>query len=170
MYDIAFDLSGSLPGTISADLVAAAGESDHLEADHGVATDALLGSVEAISIMMKRATPPTGFWTIKLIDQWARDSRNGVPGNDPDKSNAISYMIKNGLMRRYKTVTDIREVTISELVETHPMIRQFVANAGLELDPAPLRCLVCAARNADDVVICVGCGAALEIRLVVEET
>ena len=154
-----------VPGTISSDLVAAAGEADHLEADHAVATDALLGSVEAIAVMMKRATPPTGFWTIKLIDQWARDSRNGVPGNDPDKSNAISYMIKNGLMRRYKTVTDVREVTISELDETHPMIRQFVANAGLELDPAPLRCVACSARNAVDVVVCADCGAVLELRL-----
>jgi hypothetical protein len=115
--------------------------------------------------MMKRQTPPTGFWTIKLIDQWARDSRNGVPGNDPDKSNAISYMIKNGLMRRYKTVTDVREVTISELDETHPMIRQFVTNAGLEFDPAPQRCLGCSARNSVDVVVCAECGAVLEIRL-----
>jgi hypothetical protein len=154
-----------VPGTISADLVAAAGEADHLEADQGVATDALLGSVEAIAIMMKRATPPTGFWTIKLIDQWARDGRNCVPGTDPDKSNAISYMIKHGLMRRYKTVTDVREVTISELDETHPMIRQFVLSAGLDLDPEPARCLACSARNAADVIVCADCGGAIELRI-----
>ena len=100
--------------------------------------------------MMKRSTPPTGFWTIKLIDQWSRDSRNGVPGNDPDKSNAISYMLRNGLMRRYKTVTDVREVTISELDETNALARQYVLNAGLELDPEPLRCAACNQRNAAD--------------------
>ncbi|MDP9237628.1 MAG: NYN domain-containing protein [Chloroflexota bacterium] len=150
-----------VPGTISQDLVAAAGEADHLESDQGVTADSLLAPVEAIAVMMKRATPPTGFWTIKLIDQWSRDSRNNVPGNDPDKSNAISYMLKNGLMRRYKTVTDIREVTISELDETHPMVRQFVLDAGLDLDPMPLRCRECQARNAVEVSVCIECGEPL---------
>jgi uncharacterized LabA/DUF88 family protein len=150
-----------VPGTISQDLVASAGEADHLESDQGVTAESLLAPVEAIAVMMKRATPPTGFWTIKLIDQWSRDSRNSVPGNDPDKSNAISYMLKNGLMRRYKTVTDVREVTISELDETHPMVRQFLLNAGLDLDPAPRRCLECQVRNAAEVPVCVACGAPL---------
>lgn len=158
-----------VPGTISQDLVAAAGEADHLEPDEGVTGEALIGSVEAIALMMKRATPPTGFWTIKLIDQWSRDTRNSVPGNDPDKSNAISYMLKNGLMRRYKTVTDIREVTISELDETHPMVRQFVLSAGLVLDPTPLRCMECQTRNAADVLICAECGAAITARIETSE-
>jgi hypothetical protein len=156
-FDKRVIISG-VPGTISVDLVAAAGESDHLEAEQEVAIDALLGSVEAIAIMMKRAVPPTGFWTIKLIDQWARDSRNAVPGSDPDKSNAISYMLRNGLMRRYKTVTDVREVTISELDETNPMVRQFVLSAGLELDPLPVRCPSCCERHPADVAVCATCG------------
>ena len=147
-----------VPGTISADLVAAAGESDHLEAGSDVTVDALIAPVEAISLMMKRCLPPTGFWTIRLIDQWSRDSRNGVPGSDPDKSNAISYMLRNGLMRRYKTVTDVREVTISELDETHPLVEGFIMRAGLELDPAPMRCAVCTERNPRDVDRCVQCG------------
>ena len=151
-----------VPGTISADLVASAGEADHLEAESGVSADALLPSVEAIAVMMKRATPPTGFWTIKLIDQWSRDSRNGVPGSDPDKSNAISYMLRNGLMRRYKTVTDVREVTISELDESHPMVRQFVASAGLDPEPLPLRCIACNSRNPLDTHICIECEAIIE--------
>ena len=151
-----------VPGTISQDLVAAAGESDHLEAGQGVTTHALLSCVEAVALMMKRATPPTGFWTIKLIDQWSRDSRNSVPGSDPDKSNAISYMLRNGLMRRYKTVTDIREVTISELNELHPMVRRFVVSAGLELDALPARCPYCQVRNPGEVVTCVECGGTLE--------
>ena len=162
-FDKRVIISG-VPGTISADLVSAAGESDHLEAGQGVTTDALLAPVEAITLMLKRCLPPTCFWTIKLIDQWSRDSRNGVPGNDPDKSNAISYMLRNGLMRRYKTVTDIREVTISELDETHPLVRQFLLNAGLELDPLPVRCLGCQVRNPADVAACVSCGIVIEIR------
>jgi hypothetical protein len=147
-----------VPGTISADLVAAAGESDHLEAGAGVTADALMAPVEAIAIMMKRCLPPTGFWTIKLIDQWSRDSRNGVPGSDPDKSNAISYMLRNGLMRRYKTVTDVREVTISELDETHPLVHGFIIRAGLALDASPLRCSGCNCRNAQDSAYCADCG------------
>jgi uncharacterized LabA/DUF88 family protein len=161
-FDKRVIISG-VPGTISADLVSAAGEADHLEAGQGVTTDALMGSVEAIAIMIKRCVPPTGFWTIKLIDQWSRDSRNGVPGNDPDKSNAISYMLRNGLMRRYKTVTDVREVTISELDETHPMVKQFINSAGLALDELPLRCPGCNARNPEDAAFCVECGGAVEI-------
>jgi uncharacterized LabA/DUF88 family protein len=157
-FDKRVIISG-VPGTISADLVAAAGESDHLEAGQGVTTDALMAPVEAITLMLKRCVPPTGFWTIKLIDQWSRDSRNGVPGSDPDKSNAISFMLRNGLMRRYKTVTDVREVTISEIDETHPMVRQFIIAAGLELDPEPLRCGECACRNALGQLVCCNCGA-----------
>ena len=156
-FDKRVIISG-VPGTISVDLVAAAGEADHLEAEHGVVTDSLLESVEAIAIMIKRSLPPTGFWTIKLIDQWSRDSRNGVPGSDPDKSNAISYMLRNGLMRRYKTVTDVREVTISELNETHPMVHQIILSCGLELDPEPLRCAACAARNIAQAPECCNCG------------
>ncbi|HXK33281.1 MAG TPA: NYN domain-containing protein [Dehalococcoidia bacterium] len=148
-----------VPGTISSDLVAAAGESDHLESEQGATPEALLSSIEAIALMMKRTVPPTGFWTIRLIDQWARDSRNGVPGSDPDKSNAISYMLRNGLMRRYKTVTDVREVTISELDETHPMVRQFILSAGLQLDPLPRRCSACNARGSADAERCSECGA-----------
>ncbi len=160
-FDKRVVISG-VSGTVSADLVAAAGEADLLEAGPGAAADAILGPVEAITLMIKRCLPPTGFWTIRLIDQWSRDSRNGVPGNDPDKSNAISYMLRNGLMRRYKTVTDVREVTISELDETHPMVRQFVVSAGLQVDPMPLRCGACACRNADGQAVCCGCGAPIE--------
>ncbi len=161
-FDKRVIISG-VPGTISSDLVSAAGEADHLEAGSGVTTDALFGSIEAIAIMVKRSVPPTGFWTIKLIDQWSRDSRNGVPGNDPDKSNAISYMLKNGLMRRYKTVTDVREVTISELDETHPMVKQIIQSAGLEADVEPLRCVQCACRNGIDAEVCAGCGQPIAI-------
>lgn len=160
-FDKRVIISG-VPGTISVDLVSAAGESDHLEAGLGVTADGLMAPVEAITLMLKRCVPPTGFWTIKLIDQWSRDSRNGVPGNDPDKSNAISYMLKNGLMRRYKTVTDVREVTISELDETHPMVRQFITLAGLEIDAQPLRCASCACRNAAGDAVCCGCGAPID--------
>lgn len=162
-FDKRVIISG-VPGTISGDLVAAAGESDHLEATTGTSTEALLTTVEAIAVMMKGCVPPTGFWTIKLIDQWSRDSRNGVPGSDPDKSNAISYMLRNGLMRRYKTVTEVREVTISELDETHEMVRRVLVTAGMQLDPLPLRCRSCCARNPADADLCVECEMPLEPR------
>ena len=152
-----------VPGTISGDLVAAAGEADHLEAGSGVSSETLMRTVQAIVLMVKSNLPPTGFWTVKLIDQWSRDNRNGVPGTDPDKSNAISYMLRNGLLRRYKTVTDIREVTISELDETNDAVRGYVVGAGFELDPLPVRCARCCVRNEIDVVICVGCGCAFEM-------
>ena len=108
--------------------------------------------------MVKRSTPPTGFWTVRLIDQWSRDGRNAVPGSDPDKSNAISYMLRQGMLRRYKTVTDIREVTISELDETNPAVRLILEKCALELDPLPLRCPSCSARSAIDACSCGECG------------
>jgi uncharacterized LabA/DUF88 family protein len=151
-----------VPGTVSADLVAAAGEADHLEAAAATAVETLMAPVEAITLMIKRCVPPTGFWTIRLIDQWSRDNRNGVPGSDPDKSNAISFMLRNGLMRRYKTVTDVREVTISELDETHPLVRRFLVSAGLPVEELPLRCGACACRNAEGQLICCECGATIE--------
>jgi len=163
-FDKRVIISG-VPGTISSDLVAAAGESDHLEAVQGATGEALNAVVEAIALMVKRALPPTGFWTVKLIDQWSRDRRNGVPGSDPDKSNAISHMLRNGLLRRYKTVTDVREVTISELDETHPAVQRMVTGAGLEAEPLPVRCVQCTARNAAGATGCIACGAGLEQRV-----
>jgi hypothetical protein len=56
-------------------------------------------------------------------------------------------------------VTDVREVTISELDETHPMVRQFVVNAGLQLDPLPRRCVACNERNVGEAEACANCGA-----------
>lgn len=159
-FDKRVIISG-VPGTISADLVAAAGEADHLEAGQGFTSDSLITSVEAIALMVKRCVPPTGFWTIRLIDQWSRDSRNGVPGSDPDKSNAISYMLRNGLMRRYRTVTDVREVTISELNECHPMVRRFIISSGLEFDPLPVRCVECNTRNVAETPQCAECGCTI---------
>ena len=147
-----------VPGTISADLVAAAGEADHLEPAAGASPDALLAAVEAIVAMVKRSTPPTGFWTVRLIDQWSRDGRNAVPGSDPDKSNAISYMLRRGMLRRYKTVTDIREVTISELDETNPAVKSILEKCGLEPEALPLRCPSCSARSAIDSCTCAECG------------
>ena len=161
-FDKRVIISG-VPGTISTDLVAAAGEADHLDAGEATSTDALTECIEALVLMLKRSTPPTGFWTIKLIDQWARDGRNHVPGSDPDKSNAISYMLRNGLMRRYKTVTDVREVTISELNEMHDTVRGLITGAGLELDPMPVRCAACCERNDAVALHCVACGASLTI-------
>ncbi len=158
-FDKRVIISG-VPGTISADLVAAAGEADHLEPAAGASLDSLEGIVEAVVLMMKRATPPTGFWTIKLIDQWTRDGRNGVPGSDPDKSNAISHMLREGMLRRYKTVTDIREVTISELNEANASVLAILETAGIAPEPLPLRCGACTARNAIDVLVCIECGAA----------
>jgi hypothetical protein len=79
-------------------------------------------------------------------------------------------MLRNGLMRRYKTVTDVREVTISELDETHPMVRQFIMSAGLALDELPRRCTSCAARNVLDSAICADCGEPFAIEEMVEES
>jgi hypothetical protein len=116
-----------VPGTISQDLVAAAGEADHLEAGQGVATESLLGSVEAIVIMMKRATPPTGFWTIKLIDQWSRDNRNGVWQRPRQVQCDPAYAEK----RPYAAIQDChrypREVTRNR--RDASMVRQFVLSA-----------------------------------------
>jgi len=153
-----------VPGTISGDLVAAAGEADHLEAGTGVSTETLQLTVRALVLMVKSNVPPTGFWTVKLIDQWSRDNRNAVPGSDPDKSNAISYMLRNGLLRRYKTVTDVREVTISELDETHDDVRRCLLEAGLALDPLPLRCGRCCARVAIEAAVCDACGCGIDVR------
>ena len=150
-----------VPGTITGDLVCGGGRGrpprgGRVRRGGGAAADG-----EAITLMMKRMTPPTGFWTIKLIDQWARDHRNGVPGNDPDKSNAICYMLRNGLMRRYKTVTDVREVTISELDETNPYVKDLLQAVGLDLNPMPVRCMACNEVCAADAGVCGCCGASI---------
>ena len=78
---------------------------------------------KAIVRMMRTKTPPLGFWTIKLIDQWARDARNQIPGTDPQKSNAISYLVRNGVIKRTKVTTEQKEVTVSELTD-HELVQE----------------------------------------------
>jgi hypothetical protein len=45
------------------------------------------------------------------------------------------------------------------------MVRQFVASAGLEAEPLPLRCVACNSRNPLDTHICIECEAILETPL-----
>ena len=67
-------------------------------------------------------------------------------------------MLRQGMLRRYKTVTDIREVTISELDETNPAVKSILEKCGLEPEALPLRCPSCSTRSAIDSCSCAECG------------
>jgi hypothetical protein len=73
-------------------------------------------------------------------------------------------MLRQGMLRRYKTVTDIREVTISELDETNTAVRSILEKCGLDPEDLPLRCASCCARNAIEACVCAECGAAFSAR------
>ena len=72
-------------------------------------------------------------------------------------------MLRNGLMRRYKTVTDVREVTISELDETHPTVHALLLQVGLDLNPTPVRCPACNECCGVEASACTCCGATITV-------
>jgi uncharacterized LabA/DUF88 family protein len=104
-------------GQVSADLVAAAGgEKDPIaikqvpEADkHEVE--------EAIVKMVRKGPAPLEFWSVRMIDQWAQDSRHDIPGTAKDRRDAIRELLSKQVFITKERIWKGRSVTETILDE-----------------------------------------------------
>jgi uncharacterized LabA/DUF88 family protein len=81
-----------VPGTISNDLVSAAGETDHIEVQRTEPVDKhVLKS--AICAMVKKGPSPLTYWTMRIIDQWTQDARQKIPGLARERRDALNELL-----------------------------------------------------------------------------
>ncbi len=89
-----------VPGTVGADLVAAAGQEDCIEVTKTEPVDKneLKG---AIVKMVKKGCAPLKYWTVTTIDQWCQSERQGIKGTAKEKRDAIYDLVnENVLVKR----------------------------------------------------------------------
>ncbi|MBI4676124.1 MAG: NYN domain-containing protein [Elusimicrobia bacterium] len=107
-----------VPGSMAADLVAATGEpQDPVEVPRVVAADPLEVR-KMIVAMVHKGPAPLKYWTFKLIDSWAQDKRQAIPGTAKDKRDAIGQLEREGvLVKREQDVPNRGRLPVTHLDE-----------------------------------------------------
>lgn len=112
-----------VPGTVAKDLVDAAGDSDHYDISPPKPVDPMVLK-RAIVAMVKKGPQPLKYWTLKVIDQWAQDPRQQIPGTAKERRDAITQLVKEGVLTKHeeniperglKAVATLNEARATEL-------------------------------------------------------
>jgi uncharacterized LabA/DUF88 family protein len=111
-----------VPGSISADLVLAAGHEDPIEPQPELEAEEQDAVISSLVSMIHRREPPLGFWTVRLILDWARDRRNNINANDVATSQAVTTMVQEQMLYRAVQERNGREVTVASLNYDHPLV------------------------------------------------
>ena len=74
---------------------------------------------QALVTMVKAGPAPLRYWTLKLIDQWAQDARQKIPGTPRQRRNAIGQLGEEGVFTRYpytdaNTSHSVQAVSLNE--------------------------------------------------------
>ena len=89
-----------VPNTVSNDLVVAAGnEADYYDAPAIESVD-MEDLKRAIVEMVQRGPSPLQYWSLKIIDSWCQDVRQGIPGIAREKRDAIGELCDDGVLYR----------------------------------------------------------------------
>ncbi len=113
-----------VPGTVSSDLLLAAGsEEDPIEVAQPDPNIQLDDVIDAIVAMVHTKSAPLGFWTVRLILDWARDRRNAIPAGEPLTSTAVTHMVQDGILVREVAERGGREITVARLNYDHPRVQ-----------------------------------------------
>jgi len=115
-----------VPGSVSADLVRAAGNEDPVEPIPEMAAADQDLVISALIAMVHRREPPLGFWTVRLILDWARDRRNNINANEVATSQAVTAMVQEQMILREVQERNGREVTVATLNYDHPHVIEIV--------------------------------------------
>lgn len=92
-----------VPGSISADLVQAADDTDPIEVPPAAPVDRQELKRRLVE-MIQRGPSPLRFWTYRTIEQWAQDARQGVPGSPLEKRDAIRELFDTRVL-----IQEVRE-------------------------------------------------------------
>lgn len=120
-FDRQVIISG-VPGSISSDLVLAASKEDPITPQSNVNPARQEQIIAELVTMIHDRQPPLGFWTIRLILDWARDRRNNIHANDVEASQTITKMVADGILLRTIEEREGRELTIASLDYQHPTV------------------------------------------------
>ncbi len=107
-----------VPGAISRDLVVAAGNEDTVEVreeEQASLEDVMTAMID----MIKEGRPPLGFWTLPLINRWAQDGRNHIPGSEAQKSESVKQMLVEGILFQREEVRGDRLLKVTYLDIEH---------------------------------------------------
>jgi len=106
-----------VPGQVSGDLVAAAGgEKDPIEIKQ-VPKAEKHEIKQAIVKMVKNGPAPLEFWSVRMIDQWAQDTRHNIPGTAKDRRDAIRELLSEQVINTKERTWKGRPVTEAALDE-----------------------------------------------------
>jgi len=86
-----------VPGTVGADLVAAAGKEDCIEVTKTAPVDKE-ELKSAIVKMVKKGCTPLKYWTVTIIDQWCQSERQGITGTAKEKRDAIYELVSENVL------------------------------------------------------------------------
>lgn len=115
-----------VPGSISSDLVLAAGFDDPVEPAPEIPSAEQEAVIGALVEMIHRREPPLGFWTVRLVLDWARDRRNNIPANEAGTAQAVTAMVQEQMLIREVQERNGREVTVASLNYDHPRVAEVV--------------------------------------------
>lgn len=103
-----------VPGCVSRDLETAAGETDHIQVTK--TQPANMQEVKtALVNMVKRGPSPLEYWTVKIIDQWAQDPKQSIPGTAKERRDAINQLLNEGVLVR-KLRNDPKRGQVTEAI------------------------------------------------------
>ncbi len=136
-----------VPGATSQDLVTAAGgKEERIEVSPPSPSSAAGGKeerievsppspssveeiIEAIIRMVHAGRPPLGYWTARLIDQWANNARNDIPGTAEEKKAAIGSMLQEGILEQRAETRRGRPLKAAYLKEDHPRVQEAIGKS-----------------------------------------
>lgn len=102
-----------VPGSISSDLVAAAGNENPIDVPEVPRVD-MIALKKAIVTMVKKGPSPLRYWSMRLIDEWCQDGRQAIPGTAKERRDAISSLEAEGVFLHKERLDEKRNRTITE--------------------------------------------------------
>ena len=85
--------------------------------------------IEAIIRMVHVGRPPLGYWTARLIDQWANNARNDIPGTAEEKKAAIGSMLQEGILEQRAETRGRRPLKVAYLKEDHSRVQEAIGKS-----------------------------------------
>ena len=116
-----------VPGSTSRDLISAADDSDPVEVPEVVVAENI-DVKRAIVSIAKRGPAPMEFWTIKVLDRWAQDPRNNIPGTPKQRRDVLNELVQDGVL-----VKELRDYTDKSGQTRRTMEAKFIQAKAVEL-------------------------------------
>lgn len=118
-----------VPGATSQDLVTAAGGKEERIEVSPPSPSSVEEIIDAIIRMVHAGRPPLGYWTARLIDQWANNARNDIPGTAEEKKAAIGSMLQEGILEQKAETRGGRPLRVAYLKEDHPRVQEAIGKS-----------------------------------------